>query len=168
MRRKFKNEQDLLEYRKSERERVKTYKLKYPEKVRLKDKLYRQKNKVRLYELQKLWKKNNCEKRRLMWISYRARKQNADGYCTNDQLLEKIKYYDSKCYICCAKYEQIDHVIPLSKGGTNWPANLKPICKSCNTHKGSLLTYRNTYDINKISPNRNTHFTRVVLVKNET
>jgi 5-methylcytosine-specific restriction endonuclease McrA len=26
-------------------------------------------------------------------------------------------------------------VIPLSKGGTGWPANLVPACKSCNLSK---------------------------------
>jgi 5-methylcytosine-specific restriction endonuclease McrA len=28
-------------------------------------------------------------------------------------------------------------VIPLSVGGTNWPANLRPACRSCNSAKGA-------------------------------
>jgi hypothetical protein len=30
-----------------------------------------------------------------------------------------------------------DHVKPLARGGSNWPANLRPACKSCNSRKGA-------------------------------
>lgn len=33
----------------------------------------------------------------------------------------------------------IDHVVPLSRGGTNDPENLRWCCKKCNTAKGSKL-----------------------------
>lgn len=41
-----------------------------------------------------------------------------------------------RCYVCGGPWEQDDHVIPLSRGGTNWPANLRPICKLHNLMKG--------------------------------
>jgi 5-methylcytosine-specific restriction endonuclease McrA len=34
-------------------------------------------------------------------------------------------------------YEVIDHVIPVSKGGTGWPANLRPACGRCNLAKSA-------------------------------
>jgi hypothetical protein len=44
------------------------------------------------------------------------------------------------CQICGAKAPavilEIDHIIPVSKGGTNDPANLQVLCFDCNRGKG--------------------------------
>lgn len=31
----------------------------------------------------------------------------------------------------------VDHIMPLSRGGTHWPHNLQLLCEACNTSKGS-------------------------------
>jgi 5-methylcytosine-specific restriction endonuclease McrA len=59
----------------------------------------------------------------------------AVGFCTREQLDARIAYYGHQCYRCFGPYDAIDHVIPLAKGGTNWPANLRPICRRCNSRK---------------------------------
>ena len=47
------------------------------------------------------------------------------------------------CYICkrkLRKYERtLDHIIPLSKGGTDSYSNLYTCCKKCNQNKGSTI-----------------------------
>ena len=63
------------------------------------------------------------------------RKANAVGFCTQIQLEARLAYYGYHCAYCPGPFEHIDHVIPLSKGGTGWPANLVPACKSCNLSK---------------------------------
>ena len=65
----------------------------------------------------------------------RARKRNAPGHSTPEKVAARIAYYGGKCWICGADYEEIDHVKPLSKGGSAWASNLRPICKSCNSAK---------------------------------
>ena len=80
-------------------------------------------------------------------------KANASGFFTEKQLQERINYYGNRCYLCRVdlatlpeKDRTIDHVIPFNKGGTNWPANLRPACRSCNSAKSdkSLDEYLKT------------------------
>lgn len=48
-----------------------------------------------------------------------------------------IAQYGEKCQHCGATERLfIDHIIPLSKGGTNDYANLQLLCHSCNSKKG--------------------------------
>lgn len=43
-----------------------------------------------------------------------------------------------RCSYCGAKAEEIDHIVPKSKGGTNSSYNLIPTCSSCNKKKSNL------------------------------
>lgn len=44
----------------------------------------------------------------------------------------------ASCRACAATdYLTIDHNIPLSRGGTDDPENLQPLCSRCNSAKGS-------------------------------
>lgn len=83
------------------------------------------------------WNDKHPDERRAHNQNRRARKKNAAGYFTADQNAARVDYYGGCCWRCLGPYEAIDHVIPLAKGGTNWPANLRPICRSCNSKKGS-------------------------------
>lgn len=72
---------------------------------------------------------------------YLARRFNNPGYCTKQQLDWRWEYYGHKCWICRQPAKETDHVIPVSKGGSNWPGNLRPICKPCNVRKGNMWPY---------------------------
>lgn len=73
----------------------------------------------------------------------RARKLGAPGTCSAAQLQARIALYGGLCWVpgCGKAYEAIDHIIPLAKGGSNWPSNLRPICKHHNSVKGSKLPH---------------------------
>lgn len=70
-------------------------------------------------------------------IRYRARKAAAEGTATKEQIAARVAYYGFLCWMCRGPWREIDHVKPLTKGGTGWPANLRPICRSCNASKGN-------------------------------
>jgi len=53
----------------------------------------------------------------------------------------KVDYWGRKCWVCSGPFEAIDHVKPLSKGGSHILANLRPICGSCNSKKHSTWPY---------------------------
>jgi 5-methylcytosine-specific restriction endonuclease McrA len=68
----------------------------------------------------------------------RTKVQDAGTY-TNEQWQERLAEYNYCCAYCYKPFtiEQltVDHMIPLSRGGTNTIDNLVPACKSCNSRK---------------------------------
>lgn len=66
----------------------------------------------------------------------RARVQAAAGQAAAQQIADRIAFYGGRCWMCGDPATTVDHVIPLFRGGTNWPANLRPACKACNSRKG--------------------------------
>lgn len=69
----------------------------------------------------------------------RARARAADGhYSARDW--ERIKAEQGyRCPACLRQEPEItltaDHVVPLARGGTNWPANIQGLCGPCNNRK---------------------------------
>lgn len=43
------------------------------------------------------------------------------------------------CYFCGGVPENVDHLVPLSRGGTNRRKNLVSSCRLCNDMKGSMF-----------------------------
>ena len=62
-----------------------------------------------------------------------------------------IRIYDNHCVRCgskCAKSELTkDHIVPVTKGGTNNIDNIQPLCLSCNILKNNRNSndYRDNY-----------------------
>lgn len=74
----------------------------------------------------------------------RARKRNASGDFTDADWKARLAYHGYKCIYCGVEKDDTpqgwltcEHLIPLSRGGTNWPSNLAPSCMSCNCSKGT-------------------------------
>lgn len=75
-----------------------------------------------------------CHKRR-------ALKSNSTGQFTKLEWENLCQQYDYKCLRCGqVKPLTVDHVIPLTKGGTNDIGNIQPLCYSCNSSKRSKST----------------------------
>lgn len=70
----------------------------------------------------------------------RIRKTRARGIATPEQIANRRAMWGGLCYMCLSALgTTLDHVIPLIRGGTNWPANLRPACLACNLRKGTRL-----------------------------
>ena len=81
------------------------------------------------------WRHAHPENIRRLGIRRRARELNAPGTTTPQQIAARVDFYGNRCAYCDGPYEHLDHVIPLARGGSNWPANLRPACARCNLEK---------------------------------
>ena len=87
------------------------------------------------------WRDENPEYHRLYKRAYKVLRANAVGTCTHDQAQARFDYYGGCCAYCRTALSgewHWDHVIPLSRGGTAWPSNLRPACPDCNRRKCAL------------------------------
>lgn len=66
----------------------------------------------------------------------RAARMDVTGTVTAEQLLARLAYYGHRCYLCAGTPNGFDHVKPLSVGGLNLAANLRPVYGPCNSRKG--------------------------------
>jgi len=117
-------------YQEGHREEIATYK-----------KIYQEEHQEKIATYQKMYREGHLEQFRTYSMQRRARKAGASGHATIEQIQARWDYYGNKCYICGKDAEAIDHVVPLAKGGSNWPANLRPICSKCNLKKSSKWPY---------------------------
>jgi 5-methylcytosine-specific restriction endonuclease McrA len=102
-------------------------------------------NRQRKLASQKNWRDQNKEWCRAYGSSARharrARKRGAPGRWT---LADIERIHQQQNGICAAPHcdtpvtvrDHKDHIIPLARGGTNWPENIQILCQPCNDSKG--------------------------------
>ena len=88
------------------------------------------------------WRKENAEKLRPKWVEYRHRRMDAErktgGSFTADDVERILKLQGHKCPNCKADLKigyHVDHIHPVSLGGSSDPENLQMLCPSCNVRK---------------------------------
>lgn len=77
----------------------------------------------------------------------RALKMSAKGAYTAQDVNNQMKRQHGKCYYCHIKFGNgkrayhVDHIVPLTRGGSNEPSNLVLACVSCNSSKHNKLLH---------------------------
>lgn len=88
------------------------------------------------------WRRANPDKRHAAEAARRARKFNNPGYrfVSADEWAKELRRIG--CCTYCGATDvplEMDHVIPLSRGGRHAIGNLTPACATCNRSKNDLL-----------------------------
>lgn len=125
-------------------ERACAYRAANPEKAAEVVRAWKVANPEKVAKANRDWHSANPEKSAESKRNRRARIRNAEGKHTAADVRRIFDNQRGMCANCHAKLFKsgsqkfhVDHVMPLAKGGTNWPSNLQLLCPPCNLSKGS-------------------------------
>lgn len=90
------------------------------------------------------WRRDNPEAAVAKTARHRALGRKAPGHFTGRDFIAIKESYLGRCVYCGSEAKlTADHIVPLNKGGENYPENIVPACGKCNSAKGdrSLLLF---------------------------
>lgn len=143
------NKEKIGGQKKKYREKNKEYYIEYSKKHRTENKehyseyhkKYYIENKNKRMDYRKKWRKANPEKVASYKQNRRAKEAGNGGSFTEQEWKDLKKKFGNICLKCVISEDEVtlaaDHVIPLSKGGGSDIKNIQPLCKSCNSSKGT-------------------------------
>lgn len=89
------------------------------------------------------WRLNNREKVLEMRVRSENKRRallNAGGNYTEQEWEDMKLRFDFKCAVCfLPKRLTVDHIVPISRGGSNEISNIQPLCRNCNSRKSNKL-----------------------------
>jgi 5-methylcytosine-specific restriction endonuclease McrA len=133
----------MREWRQRNKDRLEEYQRrgleKNPEMMREANRRSYGKHRERMLAIKKAYAQAHRELRLMIAHRYRARKNGNGGSFTPEEWTQLKARYDYTCLRCGQREPDIqlsvDHVIPISKGGSNNIDNIQPLCRSCNSAK---------------------------------
>ena len=95
-------------------------------------------NRERAIETSLAWIQAHPDEARVQTQRTRLRRQQVLGSITALEWRAKLEEFDGRCAYCGEPAEpvEMDHFIPVSRGGEHWVANVLPACRPCNRSKG--------------------------------
>lgn len=99
---------------------------------------YNRRNKEAYLAKMRAWRKANPEKVQVWVRNRRAKLKGLSGSHTLADILAMMNIQRGKCVYCrcdITKSYQVDHIVPVARGGSNDKSNLQLLCRTCNLDK---------------------------------
>jgi 5-methylcytosine-specific restriction endonuclease McrA len=120
--------------------RVKAWVAAHPERQAEHMSRWLRRNRTRHNARNRRWDRSNRPARRAALLRYRTRMTGAGGSFTPAEWDAVLECYGHRCRHCaCDGALEVDHVIPVSRGGCSNIWNLQPLCRPCNARKGNQV-----------------------------
>jgi 5-methylcytosine-specific restriction endonuclease McrA len=120
------------------REHMRRYRAENPEKVRESKHAYYERNRETILAKSKARYEAKREEILVKAHEGAVRRRGAPGQLTRAAIRARFEFYGNKCAYCGWPEDlEVEHVIPISRGGANWPANIRPACLPCNRSKAT-------------------------------
>lgn len=116
--------------------------LKNRESILESDRQYRLRNLEKRREMTRRWRRENPEKARVSTRNKKAMRRGAEGKHNKYHIAQLHILQNGLCNYCkidLSKGCHVDHIMPLSRGGSNWPENLQLLCPPCNMQKHNKI-----------------------------
>lgn len=110
------------------------------EKVNEGVKKWRQKNPDKVRAMHRAWKEKNPDKAKLGHHRRRARLKNLTEHFTASDVRSQYQAQKGRCWHCGCKLNgeyEIDHLVPIAKGGSDAANNIVCSCRKCNREKSA-------------------------------
>jgi 5-methylcytosine-specific restriction endonuclease McrA len=150
-------------YQEEHTEQISEYKKKWSadneEKVAASERAYYERTRDEVIARSEKWAESNPEKVRQAKANNsrkrRAARHASSGSFTAEEFRALCANYGNKC-LACGDAEaalEADHVVPLTKGGSDDIGNIQPLCGSCNRKKFvSVIDYRSGWFAEETNP----------------
>lgn len=105
-------------------------------------------NREKAREYRRRYNRNNPEKvaewsQRHGALRAQRLKNASGGTFEPSRYVDRVLLYDKMCAYCGLEpANTLDHAIPVSRGGGNWPANIYPACFECNREKHIKILHK--------------------------
>jgi 5-methylcytosine-specific restriction endonuclease McrA len=105
---------------------------------------YAREHPEQMKEHQRRKRQKNQEQARVYALNYLSRRRANEGRISLADVRERYQRQNGQCNWCSVDVGDkfhVDHVIPVSRGGSNLIGNIVITCPSCNMSKGNKLPY---------------------------
>lgn len=116
------------------------WEIEHPEQAAVRKQAWAEANRDKANEAYRRWRERNPEVARLRQRAYAARRrvrESASVFAITDKDLRRLTR--NGCAYCGGEATEMDHLIPVARGGRHAVGNLVGACRSCNAKKNHRL-----------------------------